>query len=63
MENNLSTEKEYSQYRLAKFCEKGTLLEYRGQPVFIIGSGVKFRDDFISRLIEAYSQSAINRTA
>ena len=34
-----------------------TYLEYKGQPVFIISSGVELREDFVVRLIEAYSQS------
>ena len=46
-----------SDYKLDRFCEKGTLLSYSGQPVFIIGSGVELREDFLARLIEAYSIS------
>jgi len=46
-----------SDYKLNHFGERGTILSRAGQPVFIIGSGVELREDFVVRLIEAYSQS------
>jgi hypothetical protein len=46
-----------SDYKLNHFGERGTILSHAGQPVFIISSGVELREDFVVRLIEAYSQS------
>ena len=46
-----------SDYKLNRFGERGTILSHAGQPVFIIGSGVELKEDFVVRLIEAYSKS------
>jgi len=45
-----------SDYKLNRFGERGTILSHAGQPVFIIGSGVELREDFVVRLIEACSK-------
>jgi hypothetical protein len=57
MEKAVVTKQNLQDYGITRFADKGTLLEYQGHPVFIVGSGVEVRDDFILRLIEAYGQS------
>jgi len=57
MEKTVAKKNDYRGYEITRFGEKGALLSYQGQPVFIVGSGAEIRNDFLARLVEAYWQS------
>jgi hypothetical protein len=53
MNNSLLKENYINNYNFREFGEKGIILEYLGQLVFILGSGDDLHDDFLDRLFDS----------